>query len=151
MNNLNKIGAVAIALVCFSCTETTEISEETSETVLTETEEITDNVEFDSELEPVVIEDLENEEFASKMNEIEGILIDVRTADEFNEGHIEGALNLDYNSGAFEAYVDSMDVGVPVFVYCQAGGRSGMARDILKDRDFLEVYNLKNGYGNWED
>lgn len=132
-----------------SCGDTSEeITEESENSATNNTEEIDQIV--TSELEPAIVEDLENEAFATKMNEVKGILIDVRTSEEFNNGHIEGALNLDYNSGEFESYVDSLDVTKPVFVYCQAGGRSGKARDILKDRDFLEVYNLKNGYGNWD-
>ena len=148
MKKLNLLLLAGVVIGGTSCGDAFEEQGEASQNTTTQTEEI---VEEDiTQLESAIIADLENEAFASKMTEVEGILIDVRTPDEFNEGHIEGALNLDYNSGQFESYLDSLDSTKPVFVYCQAGGRSGKARDILKDRDFLEVYNLKNGYGNWD-
>lgn len=147
MKTINLFTISAVLFLAVSCGESSS-TEDVAQDIENTTEEITDEIE--SELEPAIIQDLENEEFASKMSEVNGILIDVRTPEEFNEGHIEGAINLDYNSGAFESYVDSLDVTSPVFVYCHAGGRSGKARDILKDRNFLEVYNLKNGYGNWD-
>lgn len=103
------------------------------------------------EQDPGTVENLDNETFSNYLAEKGGLLIDVRTADEFADGHIEGAVNKDYTNGDFEAFADSLDTMRPVFVYCQAGGRSGKARDMLVDKDFLEVYNLENGYGAWEE
>ena len=149
MTKFNLFLLTSSIFIFISCLESgNDESNESFET--TSNEEISVDLENDSELETAIIEDLENEQFSSKLNEVKGLLIDVRTAEEFNEGHIEGAINLGYNSGAFEAYVDSLNPTEPVFVYCHAGGRSGKARDILKDRNFSEVYNLKNGYGKWD-
>ncbi len=148
MKTINLFSITTIIFLAVACGESSESAEEVTEQIENTSDEVIDEIE--SELEPAIIQDLENEEFASKMSEVKGILIDVRTPEEYNEGHIEGAINLDNNSGAFESYLDSLDLTSPVFVYCHAGGRSGKARDILKDRNFLEVYNLKNGYGNWD-
>lgn len=100
---------------------------------------------------PGTVENLDNETFSTYLAEKGGLLIDVRTAEEYSEGHIEGAVNKDVTNGDFEAFIDSLDTSSPVFVYCQAGGRSGNARDMLVDNDFIEVYNLENGYGAWEE
>jgi len=78
-----------------------------------------------------------------------GLLLDVRTAEEFNEGHIEGAVNIDFYGDTFENSLDSLDPQTTVLVYCQAGGRSGQAMEMLNNKGFSEVYNLVGGYGNW--
>lgn len=103
------------------------------------------------EQDPGTVENLNNETFGNYLAEKGGLLIDVRTAEEYADGHIDGAINRDFTNGDFEAYSDSLDTMSPVFVYCQSGGRSGKARDMLVDKDFLEVYNLENGYGAWEE
>lgn len=125
----------------------TENTEETEETTV-ETNEEADTTVI-SELEPQTIQDLDNETFKSYWEEKGGVLIDLRTPEEVEGGSIAGAVNIDFNAGEFDNAIDTLDSTVPTFVYCQGGGRSGNARDMLKEKGFLEVYNLTNGYGNW--
>ncbi|OIQ36787.1 MAG: hypothetical protein BM555_02040 [Crocinitomix sp. MedPE-SWsnd] len=102
-----------------------------------------------SELEPQTVRDLENEEFNSLLAETNGFLLDVRTPEEFEAGNIEGSVNINFYDENFEEQLDSLDTMTPVFVYCKAGGRSAQARDILVEKDFIEVYNLSGGFSNW--
>jgi rhodanese-related sulfurtransferase len=97
-----------------------------------------------------IIENLSNEDFNAKLRDSIGILIDVRTAEEYAAGHIPNAINLDYSSGEFAAAIDTLDTSVPVLVYCQGGVRSGKARDLLAEKNFEVIFNLTNGYGQWE-
>lgn len=76
-------------------------------------------------------------------------LLDVRTPDEFKNGHIKGALNLDIYDADFDAKLAKLDHDKPVLVYCKSGGRSGQAAEKMKTMGFKEVYNLKGGMLAW--
>jgi len=77
-------------------------------------------------------------------------LIDVRTADEFNGGHIDNAKNIDWNGNDFDTQVTSLDKTKPVLVYCLSGGRSKKAAIHLAELGFKEVIELNGGYLAWE-
>lgn len=79
------------------------------------------------------------------------IILDVRTPEEFADGHIAGALNLDWDGKDFETATESLDKNVPVMVYCAGGGRSSAAAKALKSKGFKEIYNLEDGISDWED
>lgn len=88
--------------------------------------------------------------FDTKMNELNNAqLIDVRTPDEFNKGHIINAINYNWN-GDFKSQIENLDKAKPVLVYCLSGGRSGQALNYLKSQGFKEVYNLQGGIMAWE-
>jgi phage shock protein E len=76
-------------------------------------------------------------------------LVDVRTPEEFSDGHLAGALNLDYNSGEFDASIHTLDPSMPVYLYCRSGGRSGRAAQILKENGFQHIYDLDGGITAW--
>lgn len=76
-------------------------------------------------------------------------LLDVRTADEYAQGHIEGAVNADINSAEFMNVVQKLDKDKAVFVYCLSGGRSASAAQQLKEQGFKEVINLEGGILAW--
>lgn len=88
--------------------------------------------------------------FADKLKATtETTLIDVRTPDEFAEGHIAGAKNYDWNGEHFEHQVMGLDKSKPVLVYCLKGGRSASAASRLRSMGFKEVYELEGGTTNW--
>jgi thioredoxin 1 len=76
-------------------------------------------------------------------------LIDVRTPEEFNQGFIKNAKNINWNGSNFETEVNKLDKSKAVFVYCLAGGRSGEAANKLKDLGFTIIYDLKGGMNAW--
>ena len=89
--------------------------------------------------------------FAEKLKATSGsTLIDVRTPEEFAEGHLAGAKNFDWNGEHFEHQVMGLDKSKPVFVYCLKGGRSASAASRLRDMGFKEVYELEGGTSNWQ-
>lgn len=90
------------------------------------------------------------EEFASMMESNPGILIDVRTADEYSGGHLEGAKLVDYYGSDFEANINELDRDVPVYVYCRSGGRSGRSASQMEEMGFKTVIDLSGGIMAWE-
>jgi rhodanese-related sulfurtransferase len=70
------------------------------------------------------------------------ILIDVRSATEFAEGHVQGAINLDIENGAFEAKLSSLDKSVGYTLYCRSGRRSAIAAELMATAGFTEVRDL---------
>ncbi len=72
----------------------------------------------------------------------DAVIIDVRTAEEYNEGHLEGAELLDLNSGEFAQAVPSLDPNADYVVYCRSGNRSGQAAQLLKEAGFENVVDL---------
>ena len=93
---------------------------------------------------------LDPEDFEKKqMQKADGILLDVRTTEEFWERHLKGAVNIDIRSSDFNSRVGRMDKSSPVYVYCLSGGRSAAAAQILVDMGFEEVYEMNGGISRW--
>lgn len=85
-------------------------------------------------------------------NEIESFLentriIDVRTKDEFEKGHIPSAINIPVDD--LRNQLSELPVSEPIYLYCQGGLRGYLAQKILKQNDFKETYNLSGGYQVW--
>lgn len=70
------------------------------------------------------------------------IVIDVRTADEYAGGHLEGAQLLDLSAGQVEAAIPSLDPEAEYFVYCRSGNRSAQAVKLMKQAGFANVTDL---------
>lgn len=98
----------------------------------------------------VINKDVNAAEFAKLVNEGNGLVLDVRTDQEFNSGHIEGATQIDFFSPDFQQKIKALDTNKPVYVYCRSGNRSGQAAKMMKQLGFKEVYNLQGGVGAWQ-
>ena len=88
-------------------------------------------------------------EFKKLIDAGNGILLDVRTTNEVEQGTIEGAINIDYYSLDFKKNVSKLNKNKAIYVYCRSGNRSGKTMQIMTDLGFVEVYNLIGGYGAW--
>jgi phage shock protein E len=78
------------------------------------------------------------------------LIVDVRTAGEFAEGHVPGAVNIPYDQmpvrvAEIIAYKKS-----PVVLYCRSGRRSGIAAEVLREHEFSTVSLLKGDMPGWE-
>jgi Rhodanese-related sulfurtransferase len=77
-------------------------------------------------------------------------LVDVRTPEEYNAGHIDDAINFDLsNRAAFLKQIETMDKEQPVYVYCMIGSRSAYAAKILRSKGFTKIYDYSGGYDDW--
>jgi len=83
-------------------------------------------------------------------NDENNVLLDVRTAEEFNDGNIPNSVNIDYNSEEFDSLIKGLDPDKTYYVYCQAGARSTKACGKLQEAGFKNVVNLKDGYAAYK-
>ena len=89
-------------------------------------------------------------DFADAISDGAVQLVDVRTAGEFAEAHIPGAVNIDVEGPAFTDSVQvRLDPGRPVAVYCRSGKRSADAAAKLTRAGFPQVLNLEGGITAW--
>ena len=103
------------------------------------------NAQFDS------IKTVSADEFAQIIKSDYVILVDVRTADEYNAGHIDGARNIDVLKDDFNNIATtSLPKDKEIAVYCRSGKRSMKAANILA-KDGFKVINLKGGWLEWTD
>ncbi|WP_114492782.1 rhodanese-like domain-containing protein [Candidatus Ulvibacter alkanivorans] len=95
---------------------------------------------------------LSPEEMAEAVKQDELLqLLDVRTPEEYEVGHLKDSQNICVTSDDFEEKVKLLDKSKPVYVYCRKGGRSAKAADILKEMGFTEVYDLEGGLTAWKE
>lgn len=96
--------------------------------------------------------DLSQDEWmAQEANDSESKILDVRTPEEFEEGYIPTAQNIDIRMGqGFLDAIQELDTSVPYYVYCRSGARSGQACQLMDQLGFEKVYNLEGGILDWE-
>lgn len=79
----------------------------------------------------------------------DGLLIDVRTPMEYELGHLEGAVNIDWKNTQFEKAFDTIPKDRKLYVYCQMGGRSAKAAALLRSLGY-SVTDLTGGYSKFQ-
>lgn len=88
------------------------------------------------------------EAFAQLIAEKRGLLLDVRTPEEFAAGHLEGAVLIDWYGDDFEQKVNELS-GQSLLIYCRSGNRSGQACQLF-EKQGREAWNLAGGIIAWK-
>ena len=84
-------------------------------------------------------------------NDEQAVIIDVRTDEEISEGKIPGAMAANVmEPPLFMEKVQELDKSKNYYVYCKSGGRSRQACAVLNYLGFENVYNLTDGFSNWD-
>ena len=78
------------------------------------------------------------------------VIVDVRTPAEFREGHLPGAVNMDYFGGPFETQIQSLPKTAPVLLYCRTGNRSGSAYDVMTKAGIGNILHMNEGITKWQ-
>lgn len=102
----------------------------------------------------VVTEVLPPETYKAKMKELgaEVQLVDVRRPNEYQEGHIDGSVNIDFLEDDFAVKIEGrLDKEKPVMLYCRSGRRSANAAKQMQALGFKEIYDLEGGFLQWEE
>ncbi len=80
----------------------------------------------------------------------DAIVLDVRTPKEFAEGHVEGAVNINFRDEDFAEQLTRLDTSKTYLVHCQSGGRSTKSLPILERAGFTNVVHLDGGFRAWK-
>lgn len=89
-------------------------------------------------------------EFSREINASQNaVIVDVRTPAEFEKGHIEHAININWNGTDFNTQIARLDKTAPVYVYCLSGGRSSEAAEEMREEGFEHVIELAGGLMDW--
>ena len=77
------------------------------------------------------------------------ILVDVRTIEEYESGHIQDAINFDYYSESFQKEILSLDKSASIVLYCRTQNRSTKTANYLKENGYKEITVLEGGITSW--
>lgn len=96
--------------------------------------------------------DLTQNEWVSELkNDINAVILDVRTQSEIEEGIIPNAIHIDiYQGQGFIDQLNELDKTKNYYVYCRSGSRSRQACNVLHQLGFENAYNLMGGILQWE-
>jgi rhodanese-related sulfurtransferase len=89
-------------------------------------------------------------DFAAALKRPGTTTVDGRTSQEYAQGHLPGAVNVDVSSPDFAARIASLDPSAPYAVYCHSGNRSGVAVAAMADQGFTNAYHLDGGITAWQ-
>lgn len=79
------------------------------------------------------------------------VILDVRTPEEFAEGHLDGAVLVDFYDADFAEQIGELDPNVPYLMYCRSGNRSGQTATIMEQLGFTDVADVDGGILSWAD
>jgi rhodanese-related sulfurtransferase len=103
----------------------------------------------ETESEEVTIKRVDKKAFKSAIESGDYVLFDVRTLEEYMDGHIDGSKSLNFLDAQFDKTISNIDKSQKYLIYCQSGGRSAKALEKMKDAGFTNVLELEGGYLNW--
>ncbi len=66
-------------------------------------------------------------------------VVDVRTPQEYSEGHLDGALNIDFQGPNFSSEISTLDSSANYVIYCRSGNRAGKAIEFMKTKGFTGI------------
>ena len=89
-------------------------------------------------------------DFAAALKRPGTTIVDVRTPQEYAQGHLPGAVNMDVSSPDFAAQIATLDPRAPYAVYRHSGNRSGVAVAAMADQGFTNTYHLDGGITAWQ-
>ena len=97
----------------------------------------------------IAFQNLSVEEFAKMAEDKQNVILDVRTPEEFQAGHLPRAVNLDVKAADFRDKAAALDKSKTYLVHCASGVRSVKACEALSHLDFPKLYNLPGGFKAW--
>lgn len=92
---------------------------------------------------------LDSVAFEAKTQEPGVVILDVRTKEEFEEGHIANAININVESDTFLSEIAKLDKSKTYAVYCRSGRRSADAVAKMSNEEFISLANLNGGVIDW--
>lgn len=78
------------------------------------------------------------------------VILDIRTPTEFNQGHIQGAILIDFYAKDFLKKMNLLNKQKTYLIYCRSGNRSGKTLNLIKNLGFESMYNMGQGIIGWK-
>lgn len=78
------------------------------------------------------------------------VILDVRTAQEFQDGHIKGARNMDMKQPEFLKNIEKLDRNARYVVHCRTSNRSTVAANWMQQKGFKNIYLISDGFNGWK-
>ena len=85
----------------------------------------------------------------TEIQDTDYILVDVRTIEEYESGHIQDAVNFDFYSESFQKEILSLDKSSSIILYCRTQNRSTKTANYLKENGYKEITVLEGGITSW--
>lgn len=79
------------------------------------------------------------------------VILDIRTASEYQDGNVDSAINIDYYADDFESRLNTLDKSKTYLLYCKSGGRSEKAYSMMQELKFKRVLHIHEGFDGWLD
>ena len=99
---------------------------------------------------PITTKHSNPKEFAQLIKKTPGLLLDVRTKEEYQKGHIKGAKLIPVQELSQKIDTFTIAKDFPIYVYCRSGNRSTTASNLLIQHGYTKVYNLSGGINAWK-
>jgi phage shock protein E len=77
------------------------------------------------------------------------LILDVRTPQEYESGHLKGAVNIPIQDPSLKEKLESYDKGRPVLVYCKAGIRSRQVINYMESIGYQQIHHMTLGINDW--
>ncbi len=90
----------------------------------------------------LILDNIDNKNF---------VILDIRTKPEYDEYHLENAINIDFNLPSFHSELSQLDKTKTYLVYCRSGRRSSLAMNTFKELNFQNIYHMNTGIITYED
>ena len=84
-----------------------------------------------------------------EIEEVEYILVDVRTPNEYDTGYIQEAINIDFYSDSFDKNILSLEKGSKIILYCRTNNRSSKTANMLIENGYNDVNVIEGGIASW--
>ena len=93
---------------------------------------------------------IDAEQFDKMRKEPNTVVLDVRTPQEFSQGHVPGAVNMDISDPMFKKKIAGLDKSKTYLVHCAAGVRSNRACHLMSSLELAGLYDYKGGFKDWK-
>jgi rhodanese-related sulfurtransferase len=77
-------------------------------------------------------------------------ILDIRTPGEYQNGHIENSIMIDFYSKTFSEEINRLDKGKAYLIYCRSGNRSTRSMELFQKLKFQKIYHLSSGINGWK-
>ena len=94
---------------------------------------------------------LETADFAADMQRSGAVIVDLRFPAEFEQGHIEGAININFMDGNFQTNILQLDKTKKYYLYSKGEAHTHRAGIYMKQNGFTDVSTLKGGWEAWKE